>query len=115
MHREKNTIDKLEKRILYLRSCFSNYNIVRMREALRYLAGPKLELFIKIPFLIHVNLPEFPGYIDSDTTAHGIHNFEQSGFYNEVLKQSLLPENAISRYKAIDPCVQGFYHIGSLG
>ncbi|MCP4720328.1 MAG: adenylate cyclase, partial [Desulfobacteraceae bacterium] len=47
--------------------------------------------------------------------AHGIHNFEQSGFYNEVLKQSLLPENAISRYKAIDPCVQGFYHIGSLG
>ncbi len=115
MHQEKNTVDKLEKRILYLRSCFSNYNIVRMREALRYLAGPKLELFIKIPFLIHVNLPEFPGYIDSDITAHGIHNFEQSGFYKEVLKQSLLPGNAISRYTAIDPCVQGFYHIGSLG
>jgi len=112
---EKNKIEKIEKRILYLKSCFSNYNIVRMREALRYLTGPKLELFIKIPFLIHVNLKEFPGFIDSDTPAHGIYNFEQSGFYREILKQSLLPEKNISRYKVTAPCVQGFYHIGSLG
>ncbi len=115
MGRQEDKIEKLGKQILHLKSGFSNYNIVRMRETLRYLAGPKLELFIKIPFLIHVNLPELPGYVESDTSAHGIYNFEQSGFYKEVLKQSLLPETSISRYKAMDPCVQGFYHIGSLG
>ncbi len=114
MQQENDTIEKLEKRILYLKSNFSNYNIVRMREALRYLTGPKLELFIKIPFLIHVNLKEFPGFIASDTPAHGIHNFEQSGFYKEVLKQNLLPKSALAQ-KATAPCVQGFYHIGSLG
>lgn len=86
-----------------------------MREALRYLSGPKLELFINIPFYIHVNLKEFPGFIDSDTIAHGIYNFEQSGFYNEVLKQRLLKGNVLPCHQTKDPCVQGFYHIGSLG
>jgi adenylate cyclase class 1 len=115
MNQEKDNLGKLEKQILHLKSNFSNYNVVRMREALRYLSGPKLELFIKIPFLIHVNLPEFPGFIDSDIKAHGIHNFEQSGFYKEVLKQDKMLQDSISRCKAMDPCVQGFYHIGSLG
>lgn len=114
VHKEGNT-EKLEKRILHLKSCFSNHNIVRMREALRYLSGPKLELFINIPFYIHVNLKEFPGFIASDTIAHGIYNFEQSGFYKEVLKQRLLTGNVLPCHGATDPCVQGFYHIGSLG
>ncbi|MCP3941983.1 MAG: adenylate cyclase [Desulfobacteraceae bacterium] len=115
MYQENDKIEKLKKQILHLKACFSNYNIVRMREALRYLTGPKLELFIKIPFFIHVNLPKFPGFVDSDPAAHGIYNFEQSGFYKEVLKQNLLPQNAIFKNKADTPCVQGFYHIGSLG
>ena len=115
MHQEKDKTRKLANRILHLKSCFSNHNIVRMREALRYLSGPKLELFINIPFFIHVNLPEFPGFIASDTPAHGIHNFEQSGFYREVLKQSLLADNGISQTRPKTPCVEGFYHIGSLG
>ena len=115
MKKEKEKLQGLEKRILELKSSFSNYNIVRMREALRYLSGPKSELFIKIPFLIHVNLPGFPGFIDSDIPAHGIHNFEQSGFYKEALKQSMITQDDVSRCKTMDPCVQGFYHIGSLG
>jgi len=113
-HKKENT-EKLENRILHLKSSFPNYNIVRMREALRYLSGPKLELFINIPFYIHVNLKEFPGFIESDTIAHGIYCFEQSGFYNEVLKQRLLKGNVLPYHQTKDPCVQGFYHIGSLG
>ncbi len=114
VHKKKDT-NPLENRILHLKSCFSNYNIVRMREAVRYLSGPKLELFINIPFYIHVNLKEFPGFIESDTSAHGIYNFEQSGFYKDVLKQHLFSGNARPCNGATDPCVQGFYHIGSLG
>jgi adenylate cyclase, class 1 len=115
MYIEKDKIEKLEKRISHLKSCFSNHNIVRMREALRYLSGQKLELFINIPFFIHVNLPKIPGFIASDTPAHGIHNFEQSGFYSEVVKQNLLTGDTIPKTLPEDPCVQGFYHIGSLG
>jgi adenylate cyclase class 1 len=112
---KENNTEKLEKRILHLKSSFSNYNVVRMREALRYLSGPKLELFINIPFYIHVNLKEFPGFIDSEDIAHGIYSFEQSGFYKEVLKQRLLKGNDLPIHQTKDPCVQGFYHIGSLG
>ncbi len=115
MNEEQEKLKELEKRILELKSRFSNYNIVRMREALRYLSGSKSELFINIPFLIHINLPEFPGFIDSDIPAHGIFNFEKSGFYREALKQNKIPREAISRCKTMDPCIQGFYHIGSLG
>jgi len=112
---KQDTTKKLERRILHLKSCFSNYNIVRMREALRYLSGPKLELFIHIPFYIHVNLKEFPGFVESDTPAHGIYNFEQSGFYKQVLKQHLHTGNSLPCHEPMDPCVEGFYHIGSLG
>jgi len=63
MGQENNNLEKLEKRILHLKSSFANHNMVRMREALRYLSEAKLELFIKIPFLIHINLPGFPGFV----------------------------------------------------
>ncbi len=105
----------LKHRIISLKAAFSNYNMVRMREALRYLSGPKLKLFIKIPFLIHVNLPEFPGYVAQAPQAHGIHNFKASGFYKEGLNQGMVTERDLKRSKTEDPSVIGFYHIGSLG
>jgi len=60
-----------------------------MREAIRYLAPKKLEIFIKIPFLLHINSPQYPGYIDAGISPHGIWNFENSGFYKEALKTKL--------------------------
>ncbi|WP_022668094.1 class I adenylate cyclase [Desulfospira joergensenii] len=115
MEQEKDSFKKLEKRILELKSHFSNYNIVRMREALRYLSGSSLSLFIKIPFLIHINTPEMPGYVEAGEPAHGIYKFERSGFYKEILSQNLMSEKEILQSRAEDPCVLGFYHIGSLG
>ncbi len=115
MDLNKNHLERLEKRISHLKSSFAHYNMVRMREALRYLSAAKLELFVKIPFLIHINLPGFPGFVESETPAHGIYNFEQSGFYKEALKHNMLPERTLSRCNPVTPCVQGFYHMGSLG
>lgn len=105
----------LKQRIGSLKAAFSNYNMVRMREALRYLSGPKLELFIKIPFLIHMNLEELPGYVAQAPQAHGIHNFKASGFYREGLRQGMVSKEDLIRSTPKDPCVIGFYHIGSLG
>ena len=105
----------LKRKILVMKSAFSSYNVVRMREALRYLSGPKLSLFIQIPFLIHVNLPEVPGFVPDAPDAHGIFNFEESGFYKEGKKQGNIPGTNTKTSSSKIPCVLGLYHIGSLG
>lgn len=103
----------LRDRVLKQKSHFSQYNIVRMREAIRYLSPRKLELFIKIPVMIHEDRPELPGFVNSQAHAHGIHHFEKSGFFRAAVERNLLsgrpgqPPN--------DPAVLGLYHIGSLG
>ncbi|WP_321495766.1 class I adenylate cyclase [uncultured Desulfobacter sp.] len=111
-----STQSTLAARLIKMKAAFSNYNVVRMREALRYLSGPKLELFIKIPFLIHMNRPHLPGYVPEKPEACGIYNFENSGFYKAVLDNEKdfgdIPD---TETQTSNPCVLGFYHIGSLG
>jgi len=108
---EKGIKHKLDQ----MKSAFSNYNVVRMREALRYLSGPKLKLFIQIPLLIHVNQSGFPGFVPEKPEAGGIYNFEESGFCKEVLKQGGIPDNTLLKSGSPAPCILGLYHIGSLG
>ena len=86
-----------------------------MREAIRYLTKKKLQIFIKIPFLLHINSPRHPGFIDTKVSAHGIWNFESSGFYKEAVKTKIFPKSIIENTKVATPAVMGFYHIGSLG
>ncbi len=106
----------LADKLIRMKAAFSNYNVVRMREALRYLSGPKLELFIKIPFLIHINHPQFPGYVPDPPEACGIYNFNNSGFFKAVQDYEEVPRNMLDADTDMkDPCVLGFYHIGSLG
>lgn len=117
MHTSSAPIENsLAAKFSNMKDAFSNYNVVRMREALRYLSGPKLELFIKIPFLIHINHPQFPGYVPEPPEARGIYNFRNSGFYKAVQDYEEVPRDILNADTDIeDPCVLGFYHIGSLG
>ena len=57
-----------------------------MRELISHLSQEKYELFHTIPFLLHVNSPDFPGYIDHPISAYGIYGFHDSGFWREALK-----------------------------
>jgi len=107
--------NSLKGKLKQMKSAFSNYNVVRMREALRYLSGPKLKLFIKIPLLIHVNQPGFPGFVPEKPWASGIYNFEESGFYKEILKQGGITADSLLTDRQKEPTVIGLYHIGSLG
>ncbi len=86
-----------------------------MREAIRYFTPEKLEIFIKIPFLIHINSPGYPGFVDSKTPAHGIWHFEESGFFKEAQKTKIFPKSIIETINVKQSFVNGFYHIGSLG
>ncbi len=97
------------------RSAFSNYNMVRMREALRYFSPEKLRLFLKIPFYLHINSGRYPGFVNSRTQAYGIWRFEQSGFYREAALNNLFPKSIIETCRVKKPAILGLYHIGSLG
>lgn len=59
-----------------------------MREAIRYFTQKKLEIFIKIPFLLHINSPEYPGFTEGNELSHGIFNFKNSGFYKEAVQKN---------------------------
>nr|WP_300458627.1 class I adenylate cyclase [Desulfobacula sp.] len=111
----KNILIDLKTQVENNRSAFSNYNMVRMREAVRHLTGKKLELFIKIPFLLHINSSGYPGFTGTGVCAHGIWNFEKTGFYKEGMKNNLFPKTVIDDNHIDTPAILGFYHIGSIG
>ncbi|MBF0228122.1 MAG: class I adenylate cyclase [Desulfamplus sp.] len=105
---------------------FLLHNVVRLREMIRYLPNEKLNLFKQIPFLIHVNSPEFPGYVKlSDTKSadfinipedniFGVWNFENSGFAKDIAENNPVAKELLN-IKCHHPVVQAIYHIGSLG
>lgn len=97
------------------RKAFSNYNTVRMREAIRYLTAEKFKLFLKIPFLLHINARGYPGFVETFSTAHGIYNFNKSGFYKTALSQQIFPKSIQEYIKVQKPMISAIYHIGSLG
>lgn len=105
-------LSHLKEKLLKNKTAFSHYNMVRMREALRYLSPEKAALFTQIPFLIHINAPRVPGYVKSRDPAHGIWNFENTGFFKEAKKRFITDEKPV---KQVRPAVLGLYHIGSLG
>ncbi len=107
--------DDLKIQIEKNRAAFSNYNMVRMREALRYFTPKKLELFLKIPFFLHINSPRYPGCINTKSKPYGIWNFKESGFYKEAVRNNLFPKSVIETIRVDNPAVIGLYHIGSLG
>jgi adenylate cyclase class 1 len=107
-------MESIERLIAQTKKNFIFYNIARLREMIRYLPPNSLELFREIPFLIHINAPDFPGYVESLHRHPGLWNFQNAGF-----AQSLGENNARIRELLQSPCmhpaVQGLYHMGSLG
>lgn len=97
------------------RAAFSNYNTIRMREAIRYLTPEKFTLFLQIPFLLHINAEHYPGFIPQKPEACGIWNFQNSGFYKLAVKEKIFPKSIQEFIKIKNPCIQALYHIGSLG
>jgi len=67
-------------------------NVLRMREMLRYASPGTRTVFMTIPLLLQVNLPETPGYVEAEDAPRGIYGFDRSGFFriyqNSGLKQA---------------------------
>lgn len=99
------------------RSLFVSRNIMRTRELLRYLPEERYTLFQIIPFLLHVNLPAHPGYIESPEAEpfFGLHRFDQSGFFKTAVERFNLSGPATEALKATRGIIEGVYLMGSVG
>lgn len=97
------------------RNLFASYNISRLRELIRYLSEDKFDLFQTIPFLLNVNLPAYPGYVETEEVFYGIFNFHHSGFYKYALNKFGLKPEATDELMPKQPVIQGLYLMGSAG
>lgn len=51
------------------------YNKARSERAIELMADEKKPLFNVVPFLLHINHPKFPGYIDDPEVPFGLNNY----------------------------------------
>ena len=105
---------KILEEIAKNREFFVNYNINRMRELIRYLSTKKFNLFHTIPFLLHVNSPEFAGFVKGSST-YGIVNFEETNFWKATLKSSNTSVEKLKASLAEKNAIRAVYLMGSTG
>ncbi len=97
------------------RNLFVSYNISRLRELIRYLSEEKFDLFQTIPFFLHINMPGYPGYVETEEIFYGIYKFTNSGFYKYALKKFALEHEDQNKFDLDSPIIQGLYLMGSAG
>lgn len=68
------------------------YNKARCERAVELLPPEKKPMFHVIPFLLHINHPKFPGYVDDLNTPYGLVNYSLRDDLLEALKITF-PEN----------------------
>ena len=51
------------------------YNKARIERAMALLPAEHKPLFQVLPFLLHINHPEFPGYVSNSNVPIGLNNF----------------------------------------
>ncbi len=89
---------------------FNNFKLKNLRSSIN---NPEIINVLEyIPLLLHVNMPEFPGYVKSDQVPSGIYGFNPSkelmSFVRSKHPSAIIPKN-------ITPFVQMFALMGSAG
>ncbi|MBI9086670.1 MAG: class I adenylate cyclase [Desulfobacterales bacterium] len=103
------------RRIHWARKAFSHYNIVRLRELIQILPHKRLDFFSLAPFLLHVNHPDFPGYVDHPRTPCGIYQFHTTGFWKKAVAHFNLGVDDLRRCVSDQYWIDGLYLMGSVG
>lgn len=85
---------KIEKQIINNREAFLVYNENRKNRTLELISREKKDVLICLPFILHTNHPDFPGYVESPNTPHGIYNFNIQDTVFKKLR-TLLPKSII--------------------
>ena len=108
---DKKTVQSL----INSRKYFVSYNVLRLRELFRNLSEKKKELFNIIPFFLHVNSPDYPGYVNSKKIPFGIISFYDSGFFKFSLKYFKITAKQVRPFTAGKFYIRGLYIMGSSG
>lgn len=95
------------------------YNKLRTERAIELLPDEKKPMFHVLPFLLHVNHEELPGYIDAENAPYGLINYN----FKDSVKAALLavfPEKAelFEQIKSIWPkkrAIDSILLMGSIG
>ncbi|MEW9797614.1 class I adenylate cyclase [Alteromonas sp. CYL-A6] len=95
------------------------YNKARIERALVLLPEERRPLFHVLPFLLHINHPDLPGYVDSDDVPYGLNNYSLRTEVTQALAESFPLQKALiddikqiwPRQRAIDALVL----MGSIG
>ncbi|MCK5545160.1 MAG: adenylate cyclase, partial [Desulfobulbaceae bacterium] len=97
---------------------FLTYNRNRKIKAIIFNETRATLLFKIIPFLLHSNYPDLPGFIDE--CPFGIHLFRPQEIVSPALFQHYFPSSTAMRGDAASasvqsPCIHSLKTIGSLG
>lgn len=99
---------------------FFEYNNSRMRKSVNFKESKACLLFKIVPFLLHSNAPDLPGYIDEPDCCYGIHFFKPEKEISADIFQRYFPSSTALRSSSTSPfSKKPFIHslktIGSIG
>ncbi len=96
------------------------YNKSRKLKAIAFNETKATLLFKIIPFLLHANYPDLPGFIDDPECAFGIHLFSPRKLVDAALIRRMFPTSTCLDERtpnpfAVKPCIHSIKTIGSIG
>ncbi len=107
-----NSYEKIKRYQLYNRS--------RKLRAVRYQAETATILFKVIPFLLHCNYPDLPGFVAHPKCPYGIQRFSPDKILDPDLFNRYFPDSTARNHKTASPysnspCIHSLKTIGSIG
>ncbi|MBI5186512.1 MAG: class I adenylate cyclase [Nitrospinae bacterium] len=98
---------------------FLKYNQYRLQRAFEFMPRRTALVFRVLPFLLHVNHPDFPGYVDNPATPSGIKLFELAPeAYNALIVLFPNAKKVIDNPQAFTPrhnFIRSLLLMGSIG
>ncbi len=96
------------------------YNKSRKLKAITFNEAKATLLFKIIPFLLHSNYPDLPGFIDNPECAFGIHLYSPRKMVDPALIRRIFPTSSCLNERtpnpfAEHPCIHSVKTIGSIG
>lgn len=99
---------------------YQAYNRHRKIKAINFNAQTATILFKVVPYLLHCNYPDLPGYIDHSEVPYGIYRFLPDKFVNMETFHRYFPDSTARSIKtsspyALNPVIHSLKTIGSIG
>jgi len=94
---------------------FKKYNELRLKNLFRVLSDQQIIILADfIPYLLNANVPQLPGYMQSDNIPHGVYDYTPSQKIMDFISKRF-PDAEIVRGKMKNPFIQMMALIGSCG